>query len=516
MPLTEEQTKNFEKVLADGMEALLDAILVVRKKNVEPILLTVSRRMPHVLFWYKYALASENQKKILDETEIITEIALPFINFHPKGKNFEIIIVDDVVSSGQTIEYVIQLAKDMSGVDSLSVFVFYADESQFKCRIPNIHISIFYKINNLDEKAALRNFISTIIAATLPIDVTYPLLYVEGAASKLPLNEVKDYVRDPRSKQIENYEVLIDYETGLTSVTKGSIEKGNHNISYTSLLPSEISNSLNNDFAKIRVYDRLGEHIIVPYAPNILSDSDLRNTDLFENKKYKEIWNIVLAHISPEHFYSDKSEKDVSLSMERIENRSYRSLVAMANYLYSLSSFNRIMSVRKEEDILTVRIKAEDLTLIIGSYLTSLIQHLVMQIIAEKLVSPRVHRKITVTDTLIPDSYLPDYEFSKYMVMDEEDLERDLLAILKNAVRQKVKYPSVRMKELEYSIEGIMESFESLYRTLLAKNYEKRIAINRWVDQMIDKGKIVSRYANASASDKSRYWRRFFRLSTSL
>ena len=275
MSLTDEWTKKFEQILAEGMCVLIDAILSIRKNNHEPILLTVSRRMPHVLFWYRFAIASEEQRKILEETEVITEIALPFIDFHPKAKELEIIIVDDVVSTGHTIEYIIQLTKDISGFDNIPVFVFYADESSFSMKGSANAIVIFHKINDSQEKGRLRDFISTIIAATLPIDVTYPMLYVDYVDRPLNIEEVKELIKDTRSKQIDNYKVTIDYETGLTTVSPClAIEKGNHNISYTSLLPSEISNSLNNDFAKIRVYDRMGDLVVVPYAPNILSDAD--------------------------------------------------------------------------------------------------------------------------------------------------------------------------------------------------------------------------------------------------
>ena len=461
MALTDEHTKNFEKILTEGMCVLIDTIISVKQRNLEPILLTISRRMPHVLFWYRYAFASEEQRRILEETEIITEIALPFINFHPKGKKLEIIIVDDVVSTGHTIEYVIQLTKDISGLDDLSVFVFFADESKFVLKDSEYLITVFYKITNAEQKRQLRSFISTIIAATLPIDVTYPLLYVDQANQNLNIQEVKDLVKDSKSKPIDNYEVSIDYATGLTTVTKRpSIKQGEKNVSYTSLLSSEVSNSLNNDFAKIRVYDRLGQLIVVPYAPNILSDMDLCNLDLFERKEYKEVWNIVLTRISSDIFSKvDTLEKDL-LSRERIMNRCYRSLVAMANYLYSLSSYNRIISSRNHKAMIRITVKSQDLTLIAGQEMTNLVLPWIIKIISERLESPRVHKKLKVSDTLIPELFIADYNFSKYMVIDEEDLERDLLAIFRNAAQKKEEYTALRIDELEYAVEGIMESFE--------------------------------------------------------
>ena len=517
MALTDKWTKKFEQILAEGMCVLIDAILSIKKNNHEPILLTVSRRMPHVLFWYKYALATEEQRKILEETEVITEIALPFIDFHPKGKELDIIIVDDVVSTGHTIEYIIQLTKDVSGLDNIPVFVFYADKSSSSLEDSSKAITVFHNVNDTQEKARLRDFISTIIAATLPIDVTYPMLYVDCADRSLSIEDVKELVKDTRSKPIDNYKVIIDYETGLTTVSPcRAIEKGKQNISYTSLLPSEISNSLNNDFAKIRVYDRMGELVVVPYAPNILSDIDLSNRDLFECKEYKEIWNIVLSYITPDESKPKESTKDDIISRERVVNRRHRSLVVMANYLYSLSSYNRILNVRENIDDLRVDVKLEDLSLIAGDHLAEIILPKVEHILSKRLVSPRIHKKFKVADTLVPDVYLSDYDFSKLMVIDEEDLQRDLISIFRNAILKKEEYIAITPDELEYSVEGIMESFESLEKTLLIKSYEKKVEVNKWVDEMIDKGRIVSRYANVKGTDRNRYWRRFFRLSSSL
>lgn len=514
MALTETTAGNLEQFLAEGVYKLINTIRDCKNRNEEVLLVTVSRRMPHILFWYKSCRATQQERDILDQVEIVTEIALPFIRLDSRHRKVNVFVIDDVVSTGRTMRYVTQLTQDMTGVRNYQVFIFFCDshitESSGWKDDNRIYVSHYY--SGKDNKRMIVDFVSTIIARTLPIDVTYPLIYPALEAGDLTAGILKSLFRDPRGSETDNYATDVEYRMITVADGEDKAEKESGNISYTSLLPSEISGSLNNDFAKIRTYRRLGEYVVVPMAPNILSDSDLTNPGLFENREYSHIWKIALDSVDSRYLEEYNSLESGALSKERVRNRSFRSLVSFANYLYSLSSFNRITGQKECAETMSFSLRREDLELIVGSDLAGIIIGPLQNILDRKLVSPRAHRKFNVERTFIPEIYTKEYTLSKYMCVSQESLEDDLMAIFQNAKQKRKKFPAILVDEMEYGVEGIMESFEALEETLIIKDYERKVAINRWVDRKIDEGLIVSRYANVGSGN--RYWRRFFRLTS--
>ncbi len=521
MTLTVDSTDNLEKVIADGMHTLLDEVEAIRNRNNYPLLLAVSRRVPHVIFWYKYTQASEKEREALDKLEIITEIALPFLQYHDQKENLEILIIDDIVFSGKTLNYIIDLTRDITGIQCPKAFVFfyYDDFENILEWAEENKVTATYKYSDTEHKA-IREFISTIIAVTLPIDVSYPLFYMEGKEAPIDFKAFgTSAFKDEKAIEIDNYQLKITYKTDLSTGPVQKVKKGDSQVSYTSLLPSELSNSLNNDFAKIRVYDRLGETVIMSYAPNILADSVLRDINLFECKEYREIWNIVLASVSENLFESVSPFDNNAIVKERRSNRTSRSLVSVANYLYSISSFNRVLREDTSPKTYNYVIKEKDLTLIIGKELAEKIIPLLQNIITNRLVSPKTHKKVTVESVFIPEDYYTEYTVSKYTIIDDEidtddeidQLDSNLKAIFNNARQKSTELPALTIEEMEYEVEGIMESFESIEKALMVKDYERKVEINKWVDRKIDEGELVSRYAYTYDFSGNKYWRRFFR-----
>lgn len=512
MALTEKTAWGLEQSLADGMCSLINSITACRQRNEDVLIVTVSRRMPHILFWYKLCCATPEQRDVLDHVEVVTEIALPFINLKSRPRKVSVFILDDVVYSGRTIRYVMDLVQDFTGNKNFGVYVFFCEQHTMNYmgwdKDDRVKVCLAYSCNTVRKE--IRDFVSTIIALTLPIDVTYPLLY--PSSDNLSLDALKSCFKDSRGQSIDNYSTDVEYRIDFGNQSETRVEKGSINRSYTSLLPSEISGALNNDFAKIRTYMRLDEYVVVPMAPNILSDFDLTNRSLFESEEYSNIWTAVLDYVDVTYLEEYSALDSGNLSRERVRNRCFRSLVSIANYLYSLSTFNRIVNQNKI-GVCGFSLFQKDLELIIGADLTRSIFHELQDIIDRRIVSPRTHRKLNVEGTFIPKMYVNEYTFSKYMCISQESLNDDLMAIFRNAKDRKAEFPALLDDEMEYGVEGIMESFEGLEEALLIKDYERKVEINRWVDRKIDEGVIVSRYANVSDSGGKRYWRRFFRLT---
>ncbi len=509
-------SKEYENIMKEGMHTLVDKINDCLLEGTHPILLAISRRMPHILYWYIRCFATSEEKEILDKTEIITEIALPFINFRNLLKKIRIIVVDDIVYSGNTINYIINLTKDFSECDIYGVFVFFCYKKNkaypIDCKKESLYIAS--DVESEVSRKKICDFLSTIIAVTLPVDVTYPLLYLDSRSGNYSFDAFKGLFRDAKSKDVDNYEVKVEYKAPIDLGIYGEKLTGESNRSYTSILTSEISGSLNNDFAKIRCYDRLDSLIAVPYAPNILSDSEVLNPELFEHKFYSLIWKTALKSVDSSFFKLDELDLFGDEAIERRSNRSFRSLVAVANYLYSLSSFCRISKANLETAPLLFHLDLDDITLIVGETLAHKILPLLALIIDGKHVSPKSHSKVEVNSILIPQFYLGDYVFTQYMSIDEDDLESNLMRILKNARSRKEEFQSFKTLDMEFQVEGIMETFESLEKALIIKDYPLKVKLFQLVDRKIDESEIVSRYAYAYDHNGLRYWRRFFRLTS--
>lgn len=517
MAINETIIKDLKNSLSRGVNELISAILDCIKRNEIVILVAVSRRMPHILLWYKLCRATPQEREILEQVEIVTEIALPFINLHSGNRKVNTFVIDDMVSTGRTIRYVSQLTQDITGIETIRVFIFFGN-SNVKILSElgnNCHIFVSHYYSGKEEKRIIVDFLSSIIAHTLPIDVTYPLLYPGKNKDELNFDILKSLFKDSQSKEIDHYESVVEYQIPLDAKVDSATEEETANTSYTFLLPSEISGSLNNDFAKIRAYVRLGSIVVVPMAPNILSDSNLTNPELFENPEYRDIWKTALDAIDSEYLEKYDPFDPGAASKERIRNRCFRSLATFANYLYSLSSFNRITGQNENAKDWHFTLCPKDLDLIVGKTLASAICPQLQGILDRKIVSPRSHRRFNIGTTFIPDVYIKDYTLAKYICISHDSTEENLMAIFRNAREMNEECPALLTEDMEYDVEGIMESLEALENALFIKDYNRKVEINRWIDRKIDEGVIVSRYAYvANDNDKSnRYWRRFFRLT---
>lgn len=523
MASSSKSTIDVEKLCADGLHAFVREVAQSKQNGNLPIILAVSRRMPHVLFWFKNTHATLEEKRTLEETEIITEIALPFIDFK-KLSNFKVFIIDDVVSSGRTLTHIINLTEVITGKEVEKVFVLFCNCYSRFLLISVEHAEVNYRFSSEEEKSQIGDFISTVIALTLPIDVTYPILYFREVLEESEFKKFQLLFRDPTSRDAENYPIRVKYRMDLR-IGDLQVEKDSICESFTALMPSVISNSLNNDFAKIRTYCRLHKYLVVPYAPNILTDGSILSKNLFEAKEYRKIWNVCLDNVDKDTMESYDSFDDEAYEKELKSNRSYRSLVSIANYLYSLSSFNKLATELNEnlmselgEKACKFSIGIEDLSLIVGKSVAEDILPDLMKIIDDRIVSPRKHQKVSIQSTFIPTVYEQDYTVSKYMSipMGDSAIQTKLKAIFRNASDKRSSYPAFKLEDMEYGVEGIMESFESLGQALHVKSHIEKIEINRWVDERIDNGEIVSRYARVTEENGLSYWRRFFRLSSSL
>lgn len=475
---------------------LIDSIDGYQKQCKKVILIAVSRRMPRILRWLKQS-ADSRQRDILDHCIITTEIALPFLSLE-SSINYKVIIVDDVVISGKTLQSIFTLTSNFL-FETPAVHVFFTLRSRnripFEVKYHSITESYLYEKS---EAQYIFDLISGIILRNLPIDLAFPIISVSTADNRFDLES--EFNRPDSIIQEDSYEVDIRID-----------DKSDIDIhSRTILLKKELNGNLNNDFAKIRIYSKPGYYIFVPYAPNVISTDELLDPELFENPIYGKIWELVHEYVpSKENFFG------VTALPELMRIRILKSLANIANYLYSLSSFMRFWSDSGCDKSIDLIFDASDLDLIFGPDLSRDVLFRLNMIKHHSATSPRMHRRVNLQSIFVPSHLLSSYTLKKYIQLIESDFKNPLETIFKTADifsgNNKAGY-----NEFDFEVEGVMESYESLEFSMQGDSSDDNIplSLNKWIDTNIDKGLIVARYANVCDETGREYWRRFFRASS--
>lgn len=484
--------------LKKGWKGLINVLSASKEKGLRTIVVTISRRMPRILSWLSDQ-ASEEERNIFRSCEITTEIALPFIELGSSEK-CHVIVADDVVVTGKTLTSVCALVRHYLNI-APTIYVFYIE----KGILPKLTLEIGSKIHSSSEftKAngtILSRHISRIIAEELPIDLAFPVIRILEDPLTIELFRIGDYFSLQRIGK-DLYEINVSNPDSWTSEGK----------SISVLLPNELDGNLNNDFAKIRYFFKRKEIRAVPYAPNILSTDELTDSKLFENPVYAQVWLLIQIHTSMKNAYVGNKD-----DAEMLRIRTMRSLATVANYMYSLSTFNRNFAGRKmglSDKVMFL--DAYDLDLLVGRNLRQLIFPYLSIILEDGLVSPRLHRRVSLDSTYIPEQLKSTYKVDKYQRLLESDFEYPLETVFQEASSFSKRYKNGAGGP-EYDVEGVMESYESLEDAMKgAYAFDKlKLRLNKWIDTMIDEGKVVARYANVYDGLGREYWRRFFRYSS--
>lgn len=495
----------WSKALAHFLEcALLD-------ENCLVVIYVLSRKMPRIFSHILKSCSGYEEVgkleallvKMLENKKCIitTEIAIPFIHKDSK-RNIKTIVLDDIIISGQTLQAVCSELKTITGEDTQFLSLYSASEriiiKDGASISKNTDLNLVHDVDSvLDElaKNAKDN--------GLPVDIEFPILYIDKKdvsfvylqdGLKRKANSELYYSSDPKTKP--EYFVQIQSE--------------------------EKSRLFNNDFAKIRVFDTLDDEKpikIVGYAPNILSEKQIQDTEFFKAPEYQEVWNkIHLATIdAPEIPITRITVDDDEDRWQKVQHRRSKSLNTMANYLLSLSMLMRQLNgvVDREQ----LYLKQKDVELLLGWELAEKCMPILNNIVNNFIVSPSEREAADVPPILAPFNLANDYEINRTMAISSTKECHDAIAevfIVGEEMERAFINPDSFVLSGARNMH-FLESYQSLQSIPKAfmRDGESIININREIDEMIDNGYVIPIYevttSTADPVNGPLYWRRYFR-----
>lgn len=462
----------------------IESSLLESKKVV---VIALSRKMPRVLGLIKNHILSPDELSMsfLERCEVTTEHAIPFV-LH-QAENQEVIILDDIMNTGDTVQAVVN---DVNEFTENEPTVFSLIQSATVRPIEGVRSCITGQVFSKEQLSDCFEFIARyILEEGLPIDMEYPILCLNSKDNSKIYNQLPDTLRIAYPQSIQ-YQV-------------------SHKLSdnYVLILEEETNKLYNNDFAKLRFYENEDTLKVVSFSANVLSEYDLRQESMFESPVYDRLWKIVWDEACRKRMKEDKWQAQSS--------RVYRTLVVWANYLHSLSSFNRNKKNFSSKTGDEFKVVLDDLTLILGGSLAKKMLPEVNDIIRKGEISPSTREFLKVPACLVHERISKAYDFYKFSICRKSDTVDSALHEIFMMAGTLQKNAEQLTPPLDDNT-PIQESFVSLVNSLrkgfgsMSLSPEK---IYHWIDQKIDEGKVVPRYERVKDEDGNAYWKRYFKYS---
>lgn len=506
-------TKIFNEAIEKWWNELTDKVKSLKASGNEVCLIALSRKMPRVFNWMKEEyLSSRNRAaefEIIDSCEFVTEHAIPLL-YRDKTLQYETIVCDDIVVSGSTLFPVVGEVYYASGKSPILSAIFRAKSFEEPEEYKGMYdASLLAKSTVVSDTTEFFEHLSAnLLHCCLPLDMEYPIFHFDSSVEADVEAVVKEKFQNARQ-----YEIIHD----------GGIN------SFNLILENETIHFFNNDFAKIRVFDNGKVSRLCTFAPNVIYQGKLREDDLFENEEYRKLWHRVKEIIwSDKPFVTTEEPENYLLDdlEEEFEVRQYRSSMVWANYLFSLSSF--IRSYLKGHNVADFegKISPDDISLFLTKEIANELVDNVNSFVKSRIVSPSIKENVELPDTTVPTYLINDYDFLKASkVMMASNLNEALKGIfdVRTELISRVEGKEYRGEsDEEFSILIEDSDFNESYKSLInavrfrfVSDYDNDskldLAINRWMDKEIDKGRIVPRYQYVKTQNGLTYWKRFFR-----
>lgn len=479
------------------------------------VIIALSRKMPRLLSWIKENFLSEKEAEefnaLLSNPQCIytTEHAIPFVFAENGMTNAEVLVLDDMFVTGETMQGVSDeiYALTKRRPYYLGFYTYAKDQKKREEGITlfgtNISTVLPKQLNKIGEaREMMRSFSRMIEESQMPIDIEFPILHIKSRNFESSVSE--RVIAELRSRQPEARYFRND--------VNGQIRD------FTQLIESDINRLFNNDFAKLRLFPHKEDARLVCYAPNILSDSQVMNPFLFANEKYRRLWkNLLDTNTMPDpvkdqydHIIDDEDQLRHKLSM-----RLHKSLVVFANYMFSLS-----MMIRQKHDYAEalpdskyqVELRKEDLALLIGPHLADRYITNINDLYRDSITSDSLRQEINLPDLLANDNVMAEYSFlSTSAIFKANTAEEAIHGIFTAAYSVCANFK----EKNEFSIKGVyvLESFQSLYNkpSVHLQGLNGEMEVNKSIDHLIDQGFVVPTYERVKNENNTLYWRRFFR-----
>ena len=513
----------------DWIIRLEEFILDARGKNKIPVIVALARKMQRFLKWCHISdkcLRKEqiNKLHIYDESQtvLITEHAIPIVIPKCKPETHSIVILDDLIIYGNSIEIVAENIYYYTGIKPDFIAMGKTERAlsipfatDFGIGTPVIYdkdLSLFTTRNSL-----------AILSLQHPIDLEYCIL--SFLLKKGESDVIKEHLLEHTQRVFAAPDFVV-YETKHIAYGKDCT-----NVTICKLTDNNPLYYNNSDFNKLRIFVSQDELKIVSYAPNILFGNEIHEeTPLFLGTDFENLWRIVYEDIENSNFSTTKLGYNsfwTNIIEKEYGHRKQLTKVIWANYL---SSYNNILCLRNHINQLLESLgiapkpdTLQDLKLLVGNQLGEVLNQQLIRLYNTnniRLLHNHFANIDIATSSLIPDSYKETYYYNNSFKAYYSNSIREALSHIFTNMHYNIGITGDINKDSQLPDRyRFGECYNSLFAFLsnyfLVPQYESGtdliIEIHKWIDEKVDLGIVIPKYEQSSDPQGRNYWKRYFR-----
>lgn len=481
---------------------LVDRINNIKESGRTPVLVALSRKMPRLLEWIRYAfLPKHPDLPVWDEIsdcELTTELALPFrVAACRDFDRVTYVVIDDILIHGETLREITTCLNHMAELDEqrLVCYVSCIFIYQRPVGLPDSVNVDDLRMLSLIQLSALKEVISYLAekvrSFSLPLDLEFPILRL-NLAEHSSINP--DTVIDEVYHHFQSLNSELSY-------------KGNWGNTAT-LLSDDNSNVKEKDFAKTRCFLSARSLSFEIYSPHRVSEplKPVNDNIWFGDKLYCNLWQSI---INPVREYVRETKITVRTPEgDTLFKALDRSATVMVNYLLSLSFLAETAQRNISENLLSLlSLRLEDLALLLGARRSGELFDFISVLYNMRHINTPMRRNNSeYVISFGPAILQQDYELKIANAVVESDRVEDVMSAI--FAFQNFAAPHYQDPEYRYNRFHFGETYESLLRHCGIFYQDKLVDIHRWMDNQIDNGAIIPRYEPVVGKVLS--WGRFF------
>ena len=514
--ISEEKHETLYKDWKESFEKLVHGLMDEEKdKEKKVIFVAMSRKMPRLIEMVNKRFSEGDLKNF----SFVSEQALPYVLSDKDVKQYRIVIADDAMYYGSTIN---RISGYIRALTSVKPYVFPVAISEVVG--PLSHAEVQQSSKNTIRVNHIP-FLTTqnaewILRLNRPIDVEFPILHFDIASVPAKEGVSMEEVLENKFPQNDIYTI------------KHQIKDEKPPVRNYNVLPVKGSDydRWNKDFCKMRFFVSDQSVQVVAYAPGILPEAVVNDSQpLFSDERIQHLWEEIRLYDlkSWPAYLSEGFENDLLVNrfQSAYNTQCVRSKIIWANYLASYlylleqkeAIIGAITSVYGEEVARRGEFKEKDTQLLLPpekvKSITGLLTAYFKEGRKEKCVFHGLHSAVLANQELVPEEYLNDYSKNVNRGLQRCRTADEALSVIFSSQHFFVNNGRLTTNALQLTQRL---GFGITYTTLENKlSFPIGInglwcSIHRWIDKNIDEGTVKPKYERVVV-DGNAYWLRMFR-----
>ena len=471
-------------------------------------LVAISRKMPRIFEWIKYiwipSIEDINKRKEYEEQFkriegicLVCEHALPFIFASQNHENKDIIVIDDIIIRGTSMNEVVNDIYAYTQNKPYISYIFISSLCDYT--YPNAIFEDSTRIAEEEIRSIVDLLCECIKISSLPMELEFPVFHLPSSYETL----YGALLEGNKELNYRNYTIKHKVKN---IFTHEEIEVKNFSI----ILEHELKWTLNHDYPKLRLFEKNNVTAYLEVsAPRVIPVADIESPDLFKEPQYHDLWKSILEAVGT----SDLTYVADAESKNRVSRRRALTLTVWANYLFS---FSVAMNACRATSLLSQfpeepKVEEKDITLLLGPGYAKKIVSLLNKIGNERITEPWLIEKYYDTEMYIAEEEVKEkYENKRYyFVLNFGSIAKGIEKLFESHQNPKeLDLLSSRLPRLGETI----SSLEDIFNYPFNENEAKYVTeLNHALDQGIDEGRISPFYSQVESSTGLMCWRRFYR-----